>query len=276
LRQERPKRLMAMAVARAVNWITCSGDPYVQSDQKLKSAGEDQMADNALLTSIGDMIGAVGGLGTAAFGLVDAFKAVGGGVSNAGFASIRKALAPLGAALGPLGGADPWDTLRANWINGMAKPDQKAIAKSLIRLGLTVTNAPVLATTTGIDATALTTAVTKVRSGNALDQHDLNILGEFDTIVSACLDAGYEKADQQYRNTAKLYAMIVSIILAIIGGGIIYYSNPGHDGPLDYLLSSNFLLALLLGVVATPLAPVTKDLSSALATAVKAVGSARR
>src|SRR5262245_32560916 len=104
------------------------------------------MADDLLsgsLSNILNIVAAAGGLGTAAYGRVDASKAVAGGMSNPGFGYIRTAVKPLiGGADGAGGGATAFGpvqilaTLRANWLNGVAKADQKAKAKSLIRLGL--------------------------------------------------------------------------------------------------------------------------------------------
>jgi hypothetical protein len=232
--------------------------------------------DSILLTQVSSIIGAIAGLGTAAFGLVDASKAIRGGVSNYGFDSIRKALSPFASALGAIGGASPWDTLYANWLNGMAKADQKAVAKSLIRLGLTPQNAATLADALRVDPAALTSVASKINLGTALEQQDMNILGQFDAMISAILDAGYERADQQYRNKSKLWAMIVAIVLAVVGGGVIYYENPNADGLSGYIFSRGFLFALLVGAVSTPLAPMAKDLTSALTAAVKAVAPVRR
>jgi hypothetical protein len=98
------------------------------------------MPDNVLTGNITNLIAAAGGLGTAAFGLVDASKAVAGGMSNPGFGYIRQAVEPfVGTATGgsatptAFGPASILATLRANWLNGVAKADQKAVAKSLIR-----------------------------------------------------------------------------------------------------------------------------------------------
>ncbi len=92
------------------------------------------------LGTVGQMIAAVGALGTGAYGLVDASKSIFGGPSTRGFAVIKKKLKPFDVALGELGGA-PWETLKANWINGVPKADQKATAKSLIRLCLSAKSA---------------------------------------------------------------------------------------------------------------------------------------
>src|SRR5437868_6832316 len=99
-------------------------------------------------------ITAMGALGTAAFGLVDATKAFAGGVSNFGFKDVLKALEPFKSSL--QGGSPVWrDTLRANWINGVAKDDQKAAAKNLVRLGLSSQNVSALATIANVSGKAL-------------------------------------------------------------------------------------------------------------------------
>ncbi|WP_394890517.1 hypothetical protein ACG873_03825 [Mesorhizobium sp. AaZ16] len=56
---------------------------------------------------IGKVIAATAALGTASFGLVDASKALRGGISNVGFGFIRKALQPFQAALKLIDDKDP-------------------------------------------------------------------------------------------------------------------------------------------------------------------------
>jgi hypothetical protein len=70
------------------------------------------------------------------------------------------------------------------------------------------------------------------------------------------LDEGYERADQRYRNAAKVLAGAFSIVLALFGG---------------WIVGSNPLLALFVGIIAVPLAPIAKDLSRTLQAAVKAL-----
>jgi len=225
----------------------------------------------ALLQSIPGTLAAISGLGTAAYGLVDAFKAWGGGISNAGFGYIRRAASPFLSTDVSLafGKKDIMATLQANWINGVDKAEQKAKAKALIRLGLTSDGSEQLANAAGIDATELKLCAERISNGTDLTPEDLNVLGRFDAVVSAVLDEGYERADQQYRNAAKFTAAIVGIGLAAIGGALIY------DGP-NYFASPDFGLAILVGAISTPLAPIAKDLSTALNAAVKAVSSGRR
>ena len=221
------------------------------------------------IETVGSAIAAAGALGTAAYGLVDATKVFGGGVSRAGFGYIHRAVAPYvtvanqGDAV--FGSTQILDTLKANWMNGMAKADQKAVAKSLIRLVLKPTTAEKMAQLAGVDPAHLKAAAEKVYNGEPIADQDMKALGAFDVAVSATLDLGYERADQVYRNAAKIVAAIIALALAV-GAALIL---PGFD-------ARRLLIAIMVGLVATPLAPMAKDVSSALQTAVKAVGVFKR
>jgi hypothetical protein len=212
-------------------------------------------------------IAAIGALGTAAFGLVDASKAFWGGPSNFGFGFIKECLAPFASALaiadssGAHGRDAFMNTLKANWLNGVPMADQKATAKALIHLGVTTANAPALAAATGLDATKLTAVATKIQAGNTLLPDEVTLFGRFDAIVSAKLDTGFQRADQRYRNAAKALSFGVSVVLGLAAAPI---------------LGADIGEGLLVGIVATPLAPIAKDLSSSLAAATKAIGAVKR
>jgi hypothetical protein len=226
----------------------------------------DKLADN--LGYILNLIAAAAALGTAAFGLVDASKAFWGGLSNPGFGYVRKAIAALlpasitvAAAFGP---SQILQTLRANWLNGVSKADQKAVAKSLIRLMLKPETAPAMAAAVGVNADHLTLAARHVQDDENLTEQDIKVLGTYDVMVSAVLDFGYERADQFYRNCAKIAAAICAVVLAVAAKRIL-------DGSFE-----NLPTAIVVGLVATPLAPIAKDLSSSLNAAVKAVSAFKR
>src|SRR5438093_1002082 len=108
------------------------------------------------LEKMSDYIAAAAGLGTAAYALVDGSKVIFGGVSNCGFGHIKRAVRkffPESAeekySANPLQLSEVLAALRANWLNGTALADQKAIAKSLIKLRLDQVNALDLAKATG-------------------------------------------------------------------------------------------------------------------------------
>jgi hypothetical protein len=221
------------------------------------------------LSSILSLISAAAGLGTAAMGLVDASKAFAGGPSNIGFGCVEEALGPFliardGAGGSGFGKTEILRTLKSNWINGVAKADQKAKAKSLIHLELTPDNAERLAAASGVDAATLHSLAEKVAAGTAPAQAEINALGQFDAILSAVLDAAYERGDQKYRNACKLLGFVVAIVLAEIAGGLLYGTWRGVG------------ISFLVGASATPLAPVAKDLTTALQAAATAVSLAKR
>jgi len=90
-------------------------------------------------------------------------------------------------------------------------------------------------------------------------------------MTAAQADAAYERGDQRYRNCAKLLAMATSTILGGLGGWVIWTS--GGRAAFGYFSHWHFVVALIIGLAATPLAPVAKDLASTLqAAAVKAAG----
>ncbi|MBS0297825.1 MAG: hypothetical protein JSR45_16065 [Proteobacteria bacterium] len=228
---------------------------------------------NGELENIANVLGAAAALGTAAFGLVDVSKAFWGGPSNIGFGYIARATRPFAPAL-LIGGGEEWlQTLRAQWLNGAPAADQKAKAKGLIRLGLTSENAAEIAVAGRVDPQALQTAVTKIERGTPLKEEDLNVLGRLDAVVEATLDAAFGRADQQYRNAAKGLAALTALVLAVIAGAMIFDAQT-HT-LVGYLASRDLLIAVMMGVIAVPIAPVAKDLASSLATAVNAVRVAK-
>jgi hypothetical protein len=219
-------------------------------------------------------IAAAAALGTAAFTLVDGSKAFWGGVSNCGFGYIESSVGkffPKGSettdTTNPLSLSEVLATLRANWLNGTALADQKAIAKSLIKLRLDQANAPNLAKATGVDKDKLVTIAEKIASGGTLTQEESDVFGRFDLMLTAILDEGYQRADQSYRNSAKAWSIAVSVVLAVLGGWIV--QGPSFD-------TQQIGVAILVGLVATPIAPIAKDLTSALSAGVNLAQSLRK
>jgi hypothetical protein len=219
------------------------------------------------MTQFSNQIIAVGALGTAAYGLVDATKAFRGGISNRGFSFIETALTPFGDALDEALGRNPgceWQkVMKSHWVSGRAKDEQKAIAVSLIQLGLTATNAPAIATAAQVSPEELGKIVVALEKGQELTAEQLNVLGRFKATIEARIDAAYDRAEEVYRNSARFAAGMVSVLLAVAATYIFY---PDGADPRHYQI------AILIGLVAVPLAPIAKDLASALSTAAAALG----
>lgn len=212
----------------------------------------------------GSAIIAVGAIGTAAYGLLDATKAFGGGISNVGWGPVKTSLDAFAGALNATG-VDWEATLKANWLNGMAKDDQKAAAKALVRLGLGPGNAAQLAAAGHVDAASLVAVMTAVETGANLPPGGVALLARFDAVIDAALNGGFELGERRYRNVARLAAGVIAVALSL-ATAILFPA----------LLGDNAIgKALLIGLVAVPTAPVAKDLASALSTTAAAFKAAR-
>jgi hypothetical protein len=235
--------------------------------------------------TVTNAVTALGALGTASFGLVDATKAVGGGISRIGIGDIKKALLPLfgpnptqDGRSTPLTYASVLDNLRANWMNGTDLASQKAIAKTLIKLRLSTTTAPVLAAATGVDAGELTTIADKINSAEALSATEADAFGRFDLALTSLFDQAYQRADQRYRNSCKVAAGIFSIVIAFFAGFLYSLQNGDKYGATlhDYLQNSLAYISIAAGAIATPIAPIAKDLTTALAAGADAIQKLRK
>ena len=221
-----------------------------------------------ILPNLAQIITAAGGLGTAAFGLLEAAKPVNPWIDRIGFGGIRQTVLALtpresggGAPHNALPQARILETLFSNWINGIDLSSQKAIAKSLIKLHLSPGNAAVLAQIANVDAEILLQVAACIASGTSLSQPQSDVYARFDLILTAQLDECYQHADRQYRNWTRALAAGIAVLLALAGGWVLLGTN-------GFLGHREMAEALLIGLLATPLAPIAKDLSTALATAV--------
>lgn len=215
------------------------------------------------LAEISAAIAAVGALGTAAFGLVDTLKLLpGGGISLSGFKFVRNTIERLAPEVERLAGTGLGRdallyTLKSQWINGTAVADQVNIAKSLIKLRLVPETSQDLAKATGVNGEVLSAIATNIASGDALTPQQTDIYGRFDLLLTTVLDQAYQRGEQRYRNAAKLAAVVVSVILAVAAAhftGVVEIPR-----------------AVFLGLVATPVAPMAKDLATGLTSAMQAV-----
>jgi hypothetical protein len=203
------------------------------------------------LPNLPKIIAAVGGLGTAAMGIVDAGKVA--GVNKIGFPSIRKLVSSLTDKIAPPAQTGIINTLRGNWYNGTDLASQKAIAKTLIKANLTPATAPSLAAATFVDPVVLAQVATNIQIQTPLTPLQSDTYGRFDFGLTALLDATYQRSDVSYRKWTRVLAGSIAILIALLGAKSV---------------GITCLQGFLVGILAVPLAPVAKDLSSALAAAV--------
>lgn len=222
------------------------------------------------VTQLTQIISAIGALGVAAFGLVDATKILKGGVNHIGFSTIKNRIEqyiPHGTK-NCLSRKEVLDNLQQNWFNGTDLAAQKAIAKSLIKLCFSAETAPTMAKAAEVDAGILAAIPPKVAKQEKLTEQEADVFARFDLILTAQLDATYQRADQSYTNATRGWAMLFAVLLAVAGACVVNgsWALPGPD------LGE----AIVVGLIATPLAPVAKDLTSALAAAVNAMQAVKK
>jgi len=255
----------------------------------------DPISPQSLAGQLGAIITAIGALGTAAFGILEAIKPVVPCINWLGFPRIRRTVRALTPNVAPAAvapsapGAPPpvaaaaapgkpplnalpqsgiVETLKSSWVNGADLASQKAIAKSLIKLQLSAGNAAQIAAVTNVDQKTLADVATNQAAGAALTQTQSDVFSRFDLIVTAILDDCYQRADQFYRNWMRGLAACIAVLLALAGCWTL-------DGG-GFKSANHVALAILVGLLATPLAPIAKDLSTALATAVDTMQLVRK
>lgn len=224
------------------------------------------------------LVTATGALGLTAMSLVDALKTLPwGGVSWIGFPFLARVIdglkAPLAAAMG-----DGWrKIILAHWINGRPRSEQIGVIRSMIRLGLNAETASDLARFGGVGAAELTVVAGKLRTGQDLEQADVNLIGRLEASIEARLDGAFDRAEQAYRNWSRLLAGVMAVVLAVVVQRIMAGSGL-PKGDLGPFLNSDKATgaAIVIGLLAVPVAPIAKDLVSALTAASRALQTARR
>ena len=224
------------------------------------------------LENFGAALAALSALATAAFGLLDSTKAFWGGVSNVGLGHIRTALTPFTPAFSSAVGSTWWDMVRANWLNGVPKAEQKASVARLLKLGLSEDTAASLALGAQVTPEALQRVAAKLRAGKDLTDADLDVIGRMNAALEAVLDHAFEKAEQQYRNVARLLAGVVAVGLSLAAW---YFWADLLKGTPNAGQSPSLLAAIVVGLLAVPLAPVAKDVTSGLSAALRALKASK-
>lgn len=223
----------------------------------------------SIVQNLPQVLTLIGGIGVAAFGIVEASKSAFPGFDRIGFNRIRQIvqeLTPEGALtpLNTLPQSSILKSLEGNWASGTPLASQQEIAKSLIYLHLSVDNSKVLAFKTNVDAEILTQIAASVASGADLTPQQIQVQKRFDASVATLLDGAYQVADRAYRNTMRMTGFVVALTLGIFAG---WGLHPGYPSP--YWGSSDMWYALAIGFVAGPIAPLARDVSTAVSSAVK-------
>ncbi|MCA1935306.1 MAG: hypothetical protein LDL37_07625 [Asticcacaulis sp.] len=226
-----------------------------------------------------------------------------GGVSACGYKHIKTVYEALEPALSVALGRSWEPVLRGYWLNGTPHEQQINTVIAMVRLGLNDDNPQALldrlldtgapgvklasseaSAPAPVEVASLKDAVRLIKNPppppleadgpvalkavepevTATEAHRtqqaFDALGRFDALVRARLEAAFELADHDYRAKARLSAAVVSLGLAWVCGGAFVYADAATSVPPQTVM----LGATILGLLAVPLAPIAKDLTSAL------------
>jgi len=244
------------------------------------------MPDN-LSAYLGTTAMAVGALGTASYGIVDGMKLF-SWVDLAGFEQLFSSdvaggrtwpsqqtvgLDALLPVLQVAYGSDVMGLLKAQYRNGRAKGDLPRTLRQGVRIGFGMSeqNKIVTAATSlgladsiaSLAAHALELAREQrppaagetAKSSQAISEDARAALARLETAIDARIDAALALAETKYVTKIKLWATFVALVIAF-GVGLSLDQKPAF--------------CFIVGITAVPLAPVAKDLATALQEAVKA------
>ena len=204
------------------------------------------------MENIGTLILAAGALGTASFGIVETLKWT--RIGEFGFGMILVVLGPIMQALEVAFGTKFEDVLRAQYQGG-----QNELARTIrqgVRAGLTEKNALEMAKFLGVvEGDQLSQVATLLQSGEELSSELRNVLGRFELAVDARIDAALTLAQNRYVGLIRITAAIVALAIALSIGLALFIIDQDP---------SVFYRALVVGLIAVPVAPVAKDLVTVL------------
>ena len=228
---------------------------------------QDSDSDGEKIPRLMVLITAAGALGTAAFGIVEGFKWT--RLGAAGFGKINRTLGPLLEALEVAYGGQ-YEVL----VRGQYKGDAQELRRTLkqgIRIGLNGENAGSLAEFVGVPEAeslpAFVEVVQKLGTGADLTDRERRLLARFEAAVDTRIEAAMTMAQSAYVGTMRIAAMIVSLSIALVTAFVLSQAEGAR--------SDLTLFAVLIGLGAVPIAPVAKDLATAVQSAATAIRARR-
>jgi hypothetical protein len=214
------------------------------------------------------MVLAAGALGMAAFGIVDGLKAT--AIGTAGFPALSAMLGPLKTALAKAYGKEFLELLKAQYRDRRGTGPLSRTLRQGARIGLTKDNAAEIAEFVGegiVDRSQLANIAEKIAAGTKLTDSERGLLGRFELAVDTRIDAAVALAEENYKLVTQWWASGFAVALALIAACALG-TQPDFLYVWEKVL---FIKGLIVGLVAVPLAPIAKDVASALQSATKAL-----
>jgi len=137
----------------------------------------------------------------------------------------------------------------------------KRVLSRAIRLGLPELNQAQLNEIAGrygnLERAAVQRAMAQLRGAEALDSGSHTVLERLMAAIDVHLEGAALRAAADYRHAARAAASLVAILLGAVVGLFLWATTVEGGG-------ASFLRALFLGVIAVPVAPIAKDLATAI------------
>lgn len=220
--------------------------------------------EDGIIGQLGTIILAAGGLGVAAYGVVDGAKYI-RHIGLIGYRQITTQLSPLMEAIRRAYGNETARLLEAQYRGGRAQGELPRSLRQGYRIGLPGLPAEEIrrvADSVGVaQPEAIVSAAAKLRTGATLEPTEREALSRFEVAVDARIEAALCLAESDYVASTKLMAGFLAVLIAVIVGWLIQ-QEIGPHWPVA---------AVLVGLVAVPVAPVAKDLATAVGEAARAL-----
>jgi hypothetical protein len=242
---------------------------------------------------IGAGVAAVGSLGAAAFGLVESVgkafaftipfgndhRRLNWGLPYVGMGAVGRAIRPMRKALRCAYGDDYMEIIAQQYRSNRSDGSAPDTIRQGVRLGLPFLSAADAAALIGAvwhmegtqsaDLAAALQAPAAAPAPGAPVAPAVALAARFSTALDARITAAFQLADEQYETVAKTLAGVCAVGLALAFNWGLGTHTPAHPfaGKFDWPL------AFAIGVVAVPLAPVAKDISTSLQNALTAFKS---
>ena len=213
------------------------------------------------MDNLGTIVRAVGALGTASFGIVEALKST--GVGLLGFRKITELLGePVMQALSVAYGSEYQDFLTTQFRADRVSGELPRTIRQGARIGLTPQTAAALAQKVGVvGEQALQEVAEALRTGVPLSEEQRGVLGRYELALDARIDAALALANSRYIGSIRGLASLVAIAIALIVG---------------WAQNVSLVMAFVAGLAAVPIAPMAKDLAGALQAASKALSGKKK
>lgn len=208
---------------------------------------------------------AAGAVGTAAMGIVEGFKSI--KLTPIGFNELYESIDWSRPAIGRAYGSDYSKLLESLYRQNRSSGELPRILRQGVRIGMDTDNAKSMGEfLLGNGGESLSVIAGKIDQGEELDKMEKKILARFEVAADARIDAALSLAERAYSNGIRKWAFFVSLMLSLLAAFSLHWTLG------DKFQSAMYINAVIVGLVAVPLAPIAKDVAKGFQAAAKAIG----